>query len=68
MLSKVLCLKSKTYMKVYVNVYSDFRSVVEDIQDKTFGKKENDNKALKFIYLIISVITNRLSKIDRYFK
>ena len=51
-------------MEVCTNEYSDLISVVDDIKEKTLGKMENDNKALKFRYLILSVITSRLSLVD----
>ena len=51
-------------MEVCPYEYGDLKSVVNDIKDKTLGKMENENKVLKFRYLILSVITNRLSQVD----
>ena len=62
--NKLISVKSKTYMEVCPYEYGDLKSVVNDIKDKTLGKMENENKVLKFRYLILSVITNRLSQVD----
>ena len=62
--NKLISAKSKTYMEVCPYEYGDLKSVVNDIKDKTLGKMENENKVFKFRYLILSVITNRLSQVD----
>ena len=58
---KVLNPKSKTYKEICSYAYDDLVSVVTDIRNKTLDTMDNDNKATKFRYFILSVISKRLS-------